>query len=214
MLIKMENVTISTSDGFLLKGTYFENDSPNAIVLLHMLGRSRHNYDDMARQFQSQGIPVLTIDFRGHGESILRRGERFLYTSFTEKDFNDMMLDIDAARDYLKEKNKSMTALIGASIGANIALKYGAADNAVKAVVLLSPGENYRGISISGVKTEKPVFIIASTEDEYSANTAVTLEKILPNRKVRVLQDKGHGTEMLNKNMDQEIIDWLKEKGI
>ncbi len=210
----METITISTTDGFLLKGSYFEAEGGEAVLLLHMLGRNRHDLDNFAKQLQSQGITALSIDLRGHGESTLRREEKFLYSSFTEKDFNDIMLDVDASRDYLKEKNKMMAGIVGASIGANIAFKYGAADNQVKAIVLLSPGENYRGINIAGIKTEKPIFIIASSEDEYSADTTVMLEKILPNRKVRVLNDKGHGTEMLNKNIDQEIIDWLKEQGV
>jgi len=53
-----------------------------------------------------------------------------------------MVLDVKAAKDFLvRQKHISPNNIaIGASIGANVGLKYAALDSSTEAVVVLSPG--------------------------------------------------------------------------
>lgn len=83
---------------------------------------------------------------RGHGKSVNQNGT---FQSFTPNDFNKMKLDVKAAKQFLvtqKGINPKNIAIVGASIGANVALKYAAVDPSIKAVVLLSPGLHYKGV--------------------------------------------------------------------
>jgi sulfane dehydrogenase subunit SoxC len=66
-----QRVTIRTDDGASLAGTWYEpgvRQAP-AVILVHMLHRTRHDWDPVATRLASEGIGALAIDLRGHGES-------------------------------------------------------------------------------------------------------------------------------------------------
>src|SRR5208283_5138082 len=61
---------LKTSDGTLLKATYFAAAKPGpGVLLLHQSNRTRQSWDDLAGQLAAAGINVLAIDMRGHGDS-------------------------------------------------------------------------------------------------------------------------------------------------
>src|SRR5215470_14750637 len=63
-------VDLKTSDGTLLKGSYFAAAKPGpGVLLFHQNNRTRASWDDVANQLAAAGINTLTIDSRGHGES-------------------------------------------------------------------------------------------------------------------------------------------------
>lgn len=210
---KVQLVSFVTEDGFEIKGNYYKAEGSKSVLLLHMLGKDRYDYDSLAQQLQENGYNALAIDFRGHGSSTSRNGIETSYKSFSEDDFGSMAEDAAAAKRFLTGRNKTMSAIIGASIGANIALKYAASDDEVKTIVLLSPGENYRGILMAGYAQAfaKPVFMAASEEDRYSADSARKLNTLLTGKKeLRMLVGRGHGTDMLGPDLDAQIVAWIK----
>src|ERR671922_1155128 len=155
-----QRVSFLTDDKVLIVGTYYTpqtssssnnsatTTSTNAIILLHMLGYNRNDWNSFASTLsnESNGYAVLSIDLRGHGDSTTQNGNTISFQSFTASDFNEMVADVKAAKQFLvtqKNINPNNIAIVGASIGANIALNYAASDPSIKAVVLLSPGLNY-----------------------------------------------------------------------
>src|SRR3954453_15457612 len=71
------SVEIKSSDGFVLKGTYFAAAKPGpGVLLFHQSNRTRDSWKDVAAQLAVAGINVLTIDSRGHGESGGKEGGR------------------------------------------------------------------------------------------------------------------------------------------
>ena len=75
------------------------------------------------------------------------------------------------------EVDPQRTAIVGASIGANLALLVGANNNQVAAVAALSPGDDFQGIRPTGVLSNfgnRPVYLIASQDDPYSYGSAHT----------------------------------------
>src|SRR5215510_7166027 len=63
-------VDLKSSDGTLLKATYFSAGRPGpGVILFHQNNRTRTSWDDVARQLAASGINTLTVDSRGHGES-------------------------------------------------------------------------------------------------------------------------------------------------
>ena len=66
---------------------------------------------------------MLSIDLRGHGESISLNGKMISFQSFSLDDFNKMVLDVKAAKHFLvtqKHIGPNDIAVVGASIGANV----------------------------------------------------------------------------------------------
>lgn len=209
------DVDLKTSDGITIKGSYYNASEENAsgVILLHMLTRNRGDWREFARELQVSGYGVLAIDMRGHGESDLD------YREFSPgDDFKDMVLDVAAAKEYLIDEGISADkiAIIGGSIGANVALNYAAQDTDIKAVVLLSPGLNYRGIETEDAMAaygERPVFLIASEGDPYCANTCEVLYSIAKGEKnLKIYPASAHGTWIIHaQNSSRMIIEWLQE---
>ncbi len=224
-----QRVTFLTDDGVSVVGTYYTpasgtNSSTPIVILLHMLGRDRNTWNTLASTLsQKEGYAVLSIDFRGHGESIKQNDKTISYQTFTEEDFNKMVLDVKAAKRFLtgqKNVNPNTIVIIGASIGANIALDYAASDPTIKSVVLLSPGINYRGVSTSEAitKFKNPIYIAATQGDSESAKDSQTLCNMINcdgNIKIYSDNSSSHGTNMLsdqslNPPLQDLILSWLK----
>lgn len=208
--VASEDITLTATDGTNIKGTYYRG-SEKGIILIHMLGRDRRDWDTFARTLQGKGYSVVSIDLRGHGESDLD------VRDFSPNDFNNMVLDAEAAVDHLEKNGVSDISLIGASIGANIALNYAAGDEEVGCAVLLSPGLDYRGVHTEGDAASyglRPLLIVASAEDGYSAASSTALyEEALGFKRIEMYQGAGHGTQMFsNPDLEPFLMGWLKDE--
>jgi pimeloyl-ACP methyl ester carboxylesterase len=223
-----QKVSFLTDDGVLIVGTYYSPysshaTSPKAVILLHMLGHNRNDWNAFASNLSntSNSFAVLSIDLRGHGESINQEGKTISFQSFTPTDFNRMVLDVKAAKHFLvTQKNilPNNIAIVGASIGANIGLKYAASDPSIKAVVLLSPGLDYKGVmSTDSIRQyTNPIYIATGGRDPIAGNDPQTLCNIINcGNHLMVYQDSNsHGTDMfsdssLNPSLGNLIISWL-----
>ncbi|GEM_PF-1595530 len=203
-----------TQDNKKIVYSFYENKNAKfAVILLHMLDRNRHEWDKFAKLLQTAGYSALSIDLRGHGNST----KEWRWRAFSERDFRAMTLDLNAAKEFLKTKNFEQFVIIGASIGANTALNYGVIEPAVKAIVLISPGLDHRGIKIeeSILKNNKPTLLIASEEDLYALTTSKEIFDKTTNKikDYRYYKEAGHGTDIFKKERaDLLILDWLVQK--
>lgn len=194
-------VSFATGDGVKIFATYWDRGTENKLVLLHMLGRDRSDWNSFAGNI---GYTVIAIDFRGHGQS---DGN---WQSFQEGDFSNMILDVKAASEFLG----GQVIVIGASIGANVALNY--ADNyGADGVVLLSPSYDYRGVDTRAAITryKGPLLIVTSRNDEQSYNPSITMHNTSPSEKkqLKAYEDAGHGTRMFVKeDLDDMILQFVE----
>src|SRR6202049_190619 len=63
-------VDLTTADGVKLKASYFAAAKPGpGVLLLHQCNQQRKNWDELAGRLAGTGINVLTLDYRGYGES-------------------------------------------------------------------------------------------------------------------------------------------------
>lgn len=213
-------VAFRTEDGFVIYGDYYESSDQTyfdqALILLHMLNNDRKSYSEFAKQLNEKGFTVLAIDLRGHGQSTTQNNVRKTWQGFSEEEFNAMTKDVKAAERFLQTKGKISFVIIGASIGANIALNYAVNDDSVKAIVLLSPGLDYRGVkteeTIKSYDKDKSILLIAAEGDTYSADTVKYMYFFAEGRKTLFLLNEtdAHGTEMLPQ-ISNNVINWLKE---
>ncbi|MBI4016284.1 MAG: alpha/beta fold hydrolase [Candidatus Aenigmarchaeota archaeon] len=198
-----------SDDGVRIAYTYTEGKKNTGVILAHMLNRDSHDYDKFSAKLQEQGYSVVSIDFRGHGKSDSD------WQKFTSKDFNAMTLDIKAAQDFLTTKGIKQFIVVGASIGANAALKQASQDMTIRGVVLLSPGLEYKGVKTEDAARalKVPALLIASKEDEYSYLSAQKLHSIISTKKQIILyEDAGHGTQMFAKQpLDKIILEWVEQ---
>ena len=198
-------VELKTQDNKTIIGTYYPSDGKTGLVLLHMLNNNKHSYDKFA-SIASKNYKVLSIDFRGHGES---GGD---WHSFTDKDFIAMEKDAKAAADYLKSKGCSKVYVIGASIGANTAINLAAHDKDITGAVTLSPSRNYHGIdtedSIKGFN--KRLFIATSKEDIQSYEDSLYLyDKAAGDKQIEEFAGSLHGTNLLSSKFTIYILSWI-----
>jgi len=110
--IPAETVTFTTSDGVNLAGTLF-GDGNTAVLLAHQgtPGANQTSWLPFARLLVERGYAALTFDFRGIGQS----GGSLLYS--------DLAMDVDAAVEFLQERNYQHIVCIGASMGGTACIR-------------------------------------------------------------------------------------------
>jgi dienelactone hydrolase len=204
--VAAEDMQVETTDGVVIRGTYYppSSSSAPALLLTHMLRKNRESWVEFARFAQERGFAVLAIDLRGHGESTQSKRGTIRESSFVEADFAAMKLDVAAAVQWLRRRPEIVPreiSLVGASIGANVALNYAAEDSLIAAVVLISPGETYRGVQAGPALKAygpRPVLLTAAEDDNYSLVSVRKLEPLAAGIKlVQVFPEGGHGTYLL-----------------
>lgn len=203
---------LENPDGLVLVGTLYapvDSEPPwPGVILLHMLWSDRTVWEDYAHELAGNGIAVFALDMRGHGETggevnwdLAEEDIQFVWENLADRP------DIDANR----------TGIVGASIGANMALISGENEPQIRTVVLLSPGLSYAGVETSDAMVaygERPVFIVASEEDTYSADSSRKLHELaVGDSRLEIYQGAGHGTNMLENEpgLGAEVIEYLKE---
>jgi dienelactone hydrolase len=210
-----QRVTFRTDDGVTLAATWYEPSSrPGpAVILVHMLTRSRREWDAVAQRLSSEGIGALALDLRGHGESggaVAAAPERSEYAP--------MVLDVRAARRFLAQRGdvqQTRVGILGASLGANLAVLAAAAEPSVYSLALLSPSLDYRGLRIESAsrKIAKPILLVAADDDPYAARSARDLHKAAGGpRELLILKQAGHGTSMLahDSGLTATLVDWFR----
>ncbi len=206
-----ESVEFETEDGYKIVGNFWKGNE-KAVVLLHQFQTNKDTYLNLGKKLNDANFTVIAIDFRGHGESVWKNGEKIPYANFSDADFVKMILDVKAVKKFLLQEGHTLYAIVGASIGANTALNYADLDTGVKKVVLLSPGMEYKGIQTesSAKSVDANVLIIASEEDTYSYGSSKALDEFIKNSEFRGLRNVGHGTQIFTGTRQEDrIVDWL-----
>ncbi|KKQ40019.1 MAG: hypothetical protein US71_C0016G0003 [Parcubacteria group bacterium GW2011_GWD2_38_12] len=216
----MEEITLTTQDDVRLYADYYKSSTLNApaVLLLHMMPETKESWREFAKKLREVGFQVLAIDFRGHGKSVFKNNHLMNYKNFTDTQHQQKIHDIEIAVKFLiDEKGPSSIFLVGASIGANLAIQYMANHTRIIAGAILSPGLDYRGVKpelfIKNLDEDQAIYLAASEDDKYSADSAKELYNLAKTaKKLKLLRNAGHGTDMFNANPDlmDEIIDWLR----
>ena len=203
-------VGFTAADGTLLTGLLYEPSARPApgVVLVHMLGRSKDEWGWFADRLQEAGVAVLALDLRGHGGS-----------GGSAASLGPMVTDVAAAIDWLAARptvRPGALGVVGASLGANLAALAGADRGVVRAVALLSPSLDYRGVRLDSGTMKKlggrPLWIAASTEDPYAVRTAKELASTGAAREHLLSTARAHGTTLLGADPDlaRNLMDWLR----
>lgn len=205
-----QRVTLRTDDGITLAATWYEPSTrpAPAVILVHMLQKSRRDWDQFASRLAADGIGAIAFDLRGHGES-----------SGGMQDYAAMVQDVRAARRFLSSRSDvvpSRIGIVGASLGATIAVLAAADDPSIVAASLLSPTMENRGIRLEAAVKRygaRPLLLVASDDDGYAARTVRDIQKAGGGlRESILLSHAGNGTAMLANDQDlaRRLVEWLR----
>lgn len=214
----VETVSFETEDGVKIVADYYKTANGKfAGILIHMMPADRKSFTSLAQRLQNAGYSVLAIDLRGHGDSINSTKGLLNYKNFSDEEHQASIYDIKAASEFLKKEGFSMENqfLIGASIGANLALQFLSQNQQIKAVALLSPGLNYRGIKIENFLKKEfgdKLLVVIGKEDLQSISSLDLFKNITPSSTIYLLNTKAHGTDLLDDSLIEKVIIFLKEK--
>jgi len=212
--VQKKDVDIKASDGTNLKGSYFSPGRRGpAILLLHQCNMDRHAWDSLANDLAASGFHVLTIDYRGYGES----GGHFSNPEERRQIVQGKWpSDVDAAYAYLtvqKGVDKARIAAGGASCGVTQSSNLATRHHEIKALMLLSGVATNEARAYISSTPSIPVFGAASEGDAAAAKgikEAVEASKN-PHSTIKIYQGTEHGVPMFAKHSDLEpmIVSWL-----
>jgi pimeloyl-ACP methyl ester carboxylesterase len=202
------DVSFPAVDGVLLHGVEYGKGN-RGVVLLHDRGRSNADWAYFGDKLGGLGFHVLALDLRGHGASKPP-------DTVADADYLKMAADVQAAVLWLRGKGAGEVQLVGANLGANLALTAAAEDAQIKAVALLSPGLNIAGVTLGQAVFDKygkrPMLMMVGTENNYELRTITYIEEHAQGEHpVEVLDKAGSGVKMLNKvpDADTNLVAWL-----
>jgi dienelactone hydrolase len=213
--VQKNDVDIKAPDGVNLRGTFFSAGRPApAILLLHQCNMDRHAWDAFADDLASNGFQVLTIDYRGFGES---EGSKSTDPDTRAAIRKKWPGDVDAAFAYLtsqKGVDQSRIAVGGASCGVTQSSDLAARHQEIKALMLLSGTASDAAKAYIAGNPSLPVFGAASEGDTGAAKgirEAIAASRD-PKSTVKIYSGTEHGVPMFAKNPDLEptIVAWLK----
>lgn len=167
-----QKVTFTSLDALTITADlYLVNDSLPFILLCHQAGSSRGEYLESAVRLNGLGYNCLAIDLRSGEVSNKIKNETAVQAKRKGRgqDYLDAEQDMIAAVYYLYNKYKKKVIVLGSSYSASLALKLGAENNKVAAVIAFSPGDYFgEEMLLSRVVTglKIPVFL-ASSRTEY-----------------------------------------------
>jgi alpha/beta hydrolase family protein len=190
-----EEVKLETKDGWTIHATYFPGKLKKKAVpfiLLHGWEGQRGDFDGLAKFLQALGHAVIAPDLRGHGQSTLRPGgdkEVSNPNDLKKQEIEGMVWDVEACKKFLRQKNNEgelnleALCIVAADFSCIIAMHWSVADwsapqlpsykngQDVKALVLLTPWQSYKGISLQrtlqhpAIKSKLSILMIAGQQD-------------------------------------------------
>lgn len=195
----LTDTTVTTVDGKVLAAIVgAPKGATDGVLLVHMAGRTKEEFIVLASTFLRRGLVVVAVDLRGHGASVVP-GEPAL----TGVDWLTMVEDVRAGVALLKARGSTRVAIVGAELGANLALSVGAEDPSVASLTLLSPGLDYKGVLTADAARRygaRPILFVASRDDTYGLRSATVLDGVSPgSHTLQVFEAAGKGTRMFSK---------------
>lgn len=222
-----QTLFIKTTDDVEIAADYYPVEkSIRGAVLIHMMPETRQSFRICAEKLQARGISALAIDLRGHGDSIRGpQGKTLDYKTFSDTDHQQSIRDLEAGIQFLRTKGISDIYLIGASIGANLALQALAEDSALRGAVVLSPGYNYRGIEtlplVMRLHSGQRVLFAASRDDMRGSGRAADemaqgLFKNVPDgvlKEIKIFDAARHGTTIFEREPQfmEKGVAWIQK---
>jgi dienelactone hydrolase len=210
-------VTLKAADGTQLKATYFGANQPGpGVLLLHQCNQQRKNWEGLAKELSAIGIHVLTLDYRGYGDSQGTPIPDMESADWKTKFLDKLPSDIDVALEYLESQpgvTRHIMGIGGASCSVNQAIHAAERHSEIKSLVLLSGGADRKGRAFVRGDEKLPVLLVGADDDLNVVPTMQWLFTLCKNPGSRFVRypTGGHGTDLFaaHKGLEGTIVDWF-----
>jgi dienelactone hydrolase len=214
-------VDLTAPDGVILKASFFAAAQPGpGILLLHQCNRQRKVWDGLAAQLAAAGLNVLTVDFRGYGESGGKGPDKVSSVQEADQIVKEQWpADVDVAFRYLQTQpsvNRGVIGAGGASCGVNQAVQLARRHPEVKSLVLLSETTDRSGRQFLHNSPNLPLFLAVADDDPDDPGVAEIMQWLYdvspdPANKFVHYSVGGHGVVMFaaHPELPGMIVDWF-----
>jgi len=212
-------VDLTATDGTKLKASYFAAAKPGpGVLLLHQCNvRGRKNWDGLAQQLAAAGINVLTLDYRGYGESGGDPFDKLPPQEMAQIQKEKWPGDFETAFQYLMSQADVTPDTIGvggASCGVDNSVQLARHHAQVRSLVLLSGVTNLKGRQFLRNSEKVPVFFSVADDDEFPT-IPLAMEWLYsltsnPGKTFARYAKGGHGVNMfaVHPELPGIIVDW------
>ena len=184
-----ERVTYETSDAVKIVADYYAPPASDpgkkapVAILIHMYPVNRSSWLPLITPLHEAGFAILAYDIRGKGESNepAFKNLRDLYGKRDPALFTEAWKDAAGGLKYLSKRPEcdvSNVTVVGASIGAGIAVDFATHESRVKTLVLLSPYPEIMGLKtgeqLKQIALKVALFLI-SPDNEYDRIKDITV---------------------------------------
>ncbi|MGC2197284.1 MAG: alpha/beta hydrolase [Terriglobales bacterium] len=211
-------VDLTASGGTRLKATFFASAKPGpGVLLFHQCDRQCKVWDGLAQQLASAGINVLTLDYRGYGESGGDRFDQLPPQQAVQVQTEKWPGDIDTAFQYLQSQpgvTRETIGVGGASCGVQNSVQTARRHREVKSVVLLSGNTNLDGRQFLRSAANLPILFAVADDGEFPPTVPAIewLYSLAPNPGKKLVRygTGGHGADMfpVHPELPGLIVDW------
>lgn len=185
-----ETVAIPVDDGAVLDGRLWDRGTDRVVVYLHEFREDQNAWWPTATETAAVGISALTFDFRGHGAS---EGEH--------DDVGGMVRDTTAAVVFLRERGFERVMLVGAGMGAAVALVAAADVPDITVAGLSAPADFDTLDAVAAVEHLDGRVQLIATRDDVSAADSLHKFRSLGNidsTEARLYPGGAHGVDLLS----------------
>src|SRR5258706_6225536 len=162
-------VDLKAPDGTTLNATFFAAAKPGpGVLLLHQCNQQRKNWDELAARLAGTGINVLTVDYRGYGESGGTPYKDLPQDEVAKNVAEKQPRDVDTAFHYLASQAGVTLGIVGsggASYGVNQSIQLARRHPEVKSLVLLSGNTDRGGRGFLRKSQKLPMMLSAADDD-------------------------------------------------
>jgi len=192
------------------------------VILLHGIDRDHTTWSDLPVSLVKAGYSVFAMDLRGHGKSThTLHKNRVTWRLFQPEHWLLLPKDVDQVIEHFQKDAKRPqidghnVGIVGEKLGANVAVFSGRdMSPAVKALVLISPGLDYKGVipAQAIIDYTNPALLITTQDDPYSFKSTERLYNwLLGVKAMQVYKKIGDGSDMLSHQsaLGENITEWL-----
>ncbi len=184
-----------------------------AVLLLHGYGEDRMVWRDFTQQLLGRGWAVMALDLRGHGQSKTKNQRPIQATAEWRTSAHEFPIDLDPALDWLKARQRIDTqkiVVIGADVGANLALIASGRFPEVRTVVAIKPNLSESLAMAGSAQDFQPRSALIVVADEAEGNRIKSLVRP-PSRVVVSSVAGGTAQAVADKQLADAVFQWLRE---
>jgi pimeloyl-ACP methyl ester carboxylesterase len=183
-----------------------------AVLLLHGFNEDRSVWKDFSKQLLNHGWAVMALDSRGHGDSKRKNNLAIQASPDWRTNPHELPQDLDPALDWLKSRPRidgRKIVVIGADIGANLALIASGRFPEVRTVVAIDPKLS-ESLALAGSALDfhpRSALIVVPNAAE---GDRIKAEVKAPSR-VLVASHAGTSQWLADKQVADAVFQWLSE---